>query len=336
MLGPIAWRTPPVHYGPWEQVVSTLTEGLVAGGHAVTLFATGDSITTGALRSVVEHGYEEDRTYDPAVFTALHIANCFEAAAGGQFDLIHSHLDFLPLAWSRLVDVPVVTTIHGFSSEAIVPAFRRYDGHVRYVAISEADRHPDLTYAATIHHGLEPARFPFRAEPDPDGHLLFFGRIHPDKGTHEAIDIARAANRTIRIAGIVHDEGYFAEQVLPRLGPDAEYVGPIAGSQRAAELGAATALLHPVAFEEPFGLSVVESMMCGTPVIAFAQGSMPEIVDPLVTGCLVDDVAGAVDAVSRVVDIDRHGCHATAVRRFGAARMVEEYVALYRALLGAR
>ena len=161
MLGPIAWRTPPRHYGPWEQVVSTLTEGLVAAGHDVTLYATGDSVTAARLRSVVEHGYEEDDGYDVAVFKALHIAACFEHAAAGEFDVVHNHLDFMPLTWSRLVDVPVVTTIHGFSSEAIVPAYRRYDGHVHYVAISDADRHPDLTYAATIHHGIDPSGFPF-------------------------------------------------------------------------------------------------------------------------------------------------------------------------------
>jgi glycosyltransferase involved in cell wall biosynthesis len=332
MLGPIAWRTPPRHYGPWEQVVSTLTEGLVAAGHAVTLYATGDSVTSAALRSVVDRGYEEDG-YDAGVFTPLHIAACFEDAATGMFDIVHSHLDFMPLMWSRLVDVPVVTTIHGFSSAAIVPAYRRYDKHVHYVAISDADRHPDLTYTATIHHGLEPAQFPFRAEPDADGHVLFFGRIHPDKGTHTAIDIARAAGRPIRIAGIVHDDRYFTEQVAPRLGDDAEYVGPVGGARRAAELGSATALLHPVAFDEPFGLSVVESMMCGTPVVAFPRGSMPEIVDAGVTGFLVGDVPEAVAALRQIEQFDRHRCHAEAVRRFGASRMVAQYVAVYRRLI---
>jgi glycosyltransferase involved in cell wall biosynthesis len=334
MLGPIAWRTPPRHYGPWEQVVSTLTEGLVAAGHDVTLHATGDSITAARLRSVVECGYEEDDSYDVAVFTALHIAACFEHAAAGEFDVVHSHLDFLPLAWSRLVSVPVVTTIHGFSSEAIVPAYRRYDGHVHYVAISDADRHPDLTYAATIHHGLDLSGFPFRPQPDADGHVLFFGRIHPDKGTHVAIDIARAAGRSIKLAGIVHDDAYFRREVEPRLGVDAEYLGPIGVDRRAAVLGAATALLHPIAFEEPFGLSVVESMLCGTPVIAYPRGSMPEIVEDGVSGFLVDDVAGAVAALAGIDRIDRLGCHTEAVRRFGVDRMVAEYVDVYRAVIG--
>jgi glycosyltransferase involved in cell wall biosynthesis len=333
MLSPIAWRTPPEHYGPWEQVVSTLTEGLVSAGHQVTLYATGDSITGADLVSVVARGYEPDRSYDAGVFGALHIAQCFEDVAAGGFDLVHNHFDYLPLTWSGLVDVPVVTTIHGFSSAAILPVFRRYDDRVHYVAISDADRHPDLTYAATVHHGVEVDRFPFRAEPDADDHVLFFGRIHPDKGTAEAIDIARAARRHIVLAGIVHDEHYFRTEVEPRLGDDATYVGPVGGSDRAEVLGAATALLHPIAFEEPFGLSVVESMLCGTPVIAYRRGSMPEIVDDGVTGIVVEGLAGAVAALDCVARIDRSACRALAVRRFGADRMVAEYEAVYRSIL---
>src|SRR5918993_2331351 len=256
MLGPIAWRTPPRHYGPWEQVVSTLTEGLVAAGHDVTLYATGDSSTTARLRSVVAHGYEDNDGYDDS-----------------------------------------------------------YD-----VAISDADRHPDLTYAATIHHGVEPSRFPFRRDPDPDGHVVFFGRIHPDKGTHLAIDIARAARRSIMVAGIVHDDVYFRREVEPRIGEGVEYLGPVGGERRAAVLGAATALLHPIAFEEPFGLSVAESMLCGTPVIAFSRGSMPEIVDDGVSGFLVDDVGGAVAALGRIGQINRSRCHAEAGFPVGGQR----------------
>jgi glycosyltransferase involved in cell wall biosynthesis len=246
---------------------------------------------------------------------------------------VHNHLDFMPLTWSRLVEVPVVTTIHGFSSEAIVPAYRRYDGHVHYVAISDADRHPDLTYAATIHHGIDPAGFPFSPAPDADGHVLFFGRIHPDKGTHVAIDIARAAGRPIKVAGIVHDDAYFRQEVEPRLGAGAEYLGPVGGDRRAGVLGAATALLHPIAFEEPFGLSVVESMLCGTPVIAYPRGSMPEIIDDGISGFLVDDLAGAVAALGRIDQIDRGRCHTEALRRFGVNRMVAEYVDVYRAVI---
>src|SRR6187455_79522 len=272
MLAPIAWRTPPLGYGPWEQVVATLVEQLVDRGVDVTLYATGDSGTRARLRSVVEHGYEEDPNYSIKVFEAMHIAACFEDAARGEFDLIHNHFDFLPLMWSRFVETPIVTTIHGFSSQRIVPAYQRYDDRVHYVAISEADRHPQLRYVATIHHGIELDRFPFRAEPDGDGHLLFFGRIHPDKGTHAAIEIARAAGRPLVIAGIIQDSDYFKTEVEPRLGGDITYVGPVVGQERAEMLGAACALLHPIRFAEPFGLSVVEAFACGTPVIAYPRG----------------------------------------------------------------
>jgi glycosyltransferase involved in cell wall biosynthesis len=336
MLSPIAWRTPPRHYGPWEQIVSTLTEGLVATGHRVTLYATGDSSTAGQLESVVPAGYEEDRSYNVKVYEALHIARCFEDAAAGKLDLIHNHFDFLPLMWSRLVTVPVVTTIHGFSSESIVPAYRAYADRVAYVAISDADRHPDLPYAATIHHGVDATGFEFRAEPDPDGHVLFFGRIHPHKGAHAAIDIARAAGRPIRLAGIIQDAEYHATMVVPRLGPDAEYLGPVGGADRSALLGSASALLHPIEFDEPFGLSVVESLLCGTPVIAYRRGALPETVRDGITGYLVDDADAAAAALGRISTIDRGACRADAVDRFGAARMVDDYAALYAQLLAER
>jgi len=263
----------------------------------------------------------------------LHIAGCFELAAAGRFDLIHNHFDFLPLAWSRLVPVPVVATIHGFSSPAILPAYRRYDGHVHYVAISDADRHPDLHYAATIHHGLDLAQFPYRPEPDPDGHLLFFGRIHPDKGTHTAIELARAANRPLRIAGIIQDHGYFHQEVEPRLGGDIVYLGLVDGADRAAVLGAASALVHPVAFDEPFGLSVIEAFACGTPVVAYRRGAMPELIRPGDNGFLAHDIPSALDALARIDTIDRAACRADAERRFSAARMADDYLRLYWKIL---
>jgi glycosyltransferase involved in cell wall biosynthesis len=333
MLAPIAWRTPPRGYGPWEQVASTLTEALVERSVEVTLFATGDSVTRAELVSVVPHGYEVDHSYDVKVQEALHIATCFECAAAGRFDLIHNHFDFLPLAWSRLVPVPVVTTIHGFSSRAILPAYRRYDGHVHYVAVSDADRHPDLHYAATIHHGLDLAQFPYRPQPDPDGHLLFFGRIHPDKGTHTAIELARAAHRPLRIAGIIQDHGYFQREVEPRLGGEVVYLGPVAGAGRAAVLGAATALVHPVAFEEPFGLSVIEALACGTPVVAYRRGALSELIRPGENGLLAHDIPSALDALARIETIDRAGCRADAERRFSAARMADDYLRLYKTIL---
>jgi len=188
MLAPISWRTPPRHYGPWELVTSLLTEALVARGVDVTLFATADSITAGTLAGVCPRPYSDDPTIDAKVWELLHVAHVFERA--GEFDLIHNQADFVPLGFSRFVDTPLVTTIHGFSSDRIVPVYQRYQDRVSYVAISASDRHPALRYAATIHHGVALDEFPF----DPVGseNLLFFGRIHPDKGAAEAIEASRA------------------------------------------------------------------------------------------------------------------------------------------------
>jgi len=331
MLAPIAWPTPPRGYGPWEQVVATLTDALGELGIDVTLYATGDSRTSAELRWVVDHGYEEDHGYDVKVHEALHIARVFEEAS--EHDLIHNHFDFLPLAWSRLVDKPVVTTIHGFSSAGILPAYRAYDDRVYYVAISDADRHPDLTYTATIHNGIDLDAFTFRVAPDPDGHVVSFGRIHRDKGTAEAIDIARRAGRSIQLAGIIHDQAYFDAEVCPRLGADAEYLGPVEGSERARVLGGAAALVHPVAFAEPFGLSVVEAFACGTPVVAYPNGAMPELIQAGVNGFLAAGFEEAVAALDKIDTIDRTACRADAEDRFSARRMAVEYLTVYERVL---
>ena len=332
MLAPISWRTPPRGYGPWELVTSLLTEGLVARGIDVTLFATQDSATAGTLAGVVPRGYSEDPSLDAKVWEALHIAEVFERA--GEFDLIHNQADFLPLAFSRLVRTPVVTTIHGFSSERILPVYRRYDGHTHYVAISDADRHPSLTYAANIHHGIRLDDFPVGPGGDD---LLFFGRFHPDKGAGVAIDAATATGHRLIMAGLVQDQSYWAEQVAPRIDGDrVRYLGVVGGPDRARTLGGARALLHLIAFDEPFGLSVVEAMACGTPVIAYARGSMPELIEDGVTGFLVHSFEEALAAIGRVGEIDRARCAETARARFGVERMTDAYIALYRRLLGER
>jgi glycosyltransferase involved in cell wall biosynthesis len=272
MLAPISWRTPPRHYGPWELVTSLLTEALVARGVDVTLFATCDSITSATLAGVAPAGYEEDPGIDARVWEYAHLAHVFERA--GAFDLIHNQADFPAHAFAPLVDTPMVTTIHGFSSERILPMYKPYEDRVHFVAISEADRHPSLNYAATIHHGSRLNEFPFDAEGSDD--LLFFGRMHPDKGAAEAIHVALATGRRLDLYGIVQDQGYFDREVMPHVdGERIRYLGPVGGEQRLRALGKARALLHLINFDEPFGLSVIEAMACGTPVIAIDRGSMP-------------------------------------------------------------
>lgn len=331
VLASIAHRVPPRGYGPWEQVASTLTEGLVARGHDVTLHASADSLTSARLHAVAPAGYEEDPDVDAKVYEALHIAAMAERAA--EVDVISNQFDFLPLVFSRLFATPMVTTIHGFSSERILPVFRAYDDVAHYVAISDADRHPDLTYAATIHHGIDVGQV--SAGAGDGGYLLFLGRIHPDKGTATAIEVARLAGLPLVIAGVVHDAEYFAEAVLPHVdGTAVRYVGPVGPVERDALLGGAVALLHLIDFDEPFGLAVAESMVAGTPVIAYRRGSMPELVRAGVTGLLVDDVAGAVAAVPRAARIDRAACRADAVARFSLDRMVDEYERLFARVAG--
>jgi glycosyltransferase involved in cell wall biosynthesis len=333
MLAPISWRTPPRHYGPWELVTSLLTEALVARGVDVTLFATADSITSGKLAGVCPRPYSEDPTIDAKVWELLHVAHVFERARAAEFDLIHNQADFVPLAFSRFTEIPVVTTIHGFSSERIVPVFQRYQDRVSYVAISEADRHADLRYAATIHHGVVLDELPF--DPAGSDDLLFFGRIHPDKGAAEAIDAARRSGRRLVMAGIVQDQGYFERSVAPSVdGARVVYDGPVGGTERTRLLGGSRALLHLINFDEPFGLSVIEAMACGTPVIASDRGSMRELIDHGVTGFLVDSLDGAVEAIDRIGEIDRAACRAAIAARFTVDHMADRYLALYRTLLG--
>jgi glycosyltransferase involved in cell wall biosynthesis len=332
MLAPIAWRTPPRHYGPWESVASLLTEGLVACGHDVTLFATADSQTSGRLHAVCPRGYEEDRALIPKVWECLHISELFEHGDG--YDIIHNHFDYLPLTYSGLTSTPLLTTIHGFSSPGILPVYKKYNHSAFYVAISEADRSPDLDYIATIHHGIDIQLFDF--QPAPGDTLLFFGRIHNDKGARQAIEIAKACSKKLLLAGIIQDQAYYDHDVAPNIDDDTvTYVGSVAPAARNRLLGNACALLHPIQFDEPFGLSVIESMACGTPVIAFDRGSMPELIENGKHGFLVNSVDEAISAVDHISEIDRADCRRHVERRFTVERMVREYIHLYERILAA-
>jgi glycosyltransferase involved in cell wall biosynthesis len=325
ILAPVAWRTPPRHYGPWEQVASNLAEGLVNKGFEITLFATGDSITKGCLEYVVEKGYEEDRTQDAKVMECLHISNLMEKA--DSFDLIHNHFDFLPLTYSKLISTPMITTIHGFSSEKIVQVYEKYNQNCYYAAISNADRHPKLQYLGTVYNGLDSNNFTYNEHPE--DYLLFFGRIHPHKGTAEAIQIARQSKRRLIIAGIIQDQTYFNKEVEPYLNEEIKFIGAAGPEKRNELLGKAYALLHPISFDEPFGLSVAEAMLCGTPVIAFNRGSMPELINDSNTGFLVKDVGEAVAKVEAIQWVSRADCRNWAIANFSTEKMVEDYITLY-------
>jgi glycosyltransferase involved in cell wall biosynthesis len=329
MISPIAWRTPPHHYGPWEQVVSLLTEGLLNTGINVTLFATADSITKAKLHAICPKGYEEDPEILPKVWECLHISEVFEHAH--EFDIIHNHFDFLPLTYSKLVKTPMLTTIHGFSSPKITPVYKKYNQTVYYVSISDADRDPELDYLTTIHHGIDLEHFTFN--PAPGEYLLFFGRIHADKGAYEAIQIAKKCKRKLIIAGIIQDRAYFEEKVKPFINDDISYVGSADPKKRDRLLGNAFALLHPINFAEPFGLSVVESFACGTPVVAFDKGSMSEIILDGKNGFLVSTIEEAISAVKNITHINRLFCRKDAEQRFTSQRMVHDYIKAYQMIL---
>ncbi len=332
LLSPIAWRTPPRHYGPWEQIVSLLAEGLVERGIDVTLFATADSVTRARLKAVCPRPWEEDSAIYPKVWECLHISELFEQAK--QFDLIHNHFDFLPLTYSALVDVPVLTTIHGFSSQKILPVFKKYNGRVYYVSISNADRSPELDYIATVYHGTDLSQFAFHEKGD--DYLLYFGRIHHDKGTREAVEIARRAGKKLIIAGIVQDDDYFAQEVEPHIdNVHVVFEGPAGPRRRNSLMGNALALVHPINFAEPFGLSVVEAMACGTPTIAFNKGAMPELIANGENGFLVGSIEEAVAVLKEVPGISRRRCREIAEQRFSASRMVDDYVKVYERVLAA-
>ncbi len=330
MLSPIAWRTPPRKYGPWERLVSLLTEGLVNKGVDVTLFATKESVTAGTLHAVAPRGYEEDVELDRKTWECLHISEVFEHAR--EFDLIHNNFDFLPLSYSQLTTTPVVTTIHGFSTPKILPVYQKYNGKVKYVSISNADRDPSLDYIATVYHGIDVEHLDLHEKPA--DYLIFFGRIHHDKGTKEAIEIARQANRKLIIAGLIQDETYYQKEVAPHLDEDrVVYIGNVGPDQRNKLLGNAAALLHPINFNEPFGLSVVEAMACGTPVIAFKRGSMPEVIVDGKTGFLVSTVQEAVQAVGNLGTLKRADCRQHVLDHFSVDRMVTDYLKVYQQIL---
>jgi len=330
ILSPVAWRTPPRKYGPWEQVASNITEGLIENGIDVTLFATGDSITKGKLEYICERPYSEDAEADPKVWECLHISHLMEQA--DKFDLIHNNFDFLPLTYSHLIRTPMVTTIHGFSSQKILSVYKKYNSTNHYVSVSNSDRSPELDYTATVYNGINTDEFTFHSEPT--DYLLFFGRIHPEKGTSESIQIAKQSGRKLIISGLIQHQEYFDSKIKPFINDDdIVYVGNSEPKERDKLLGEAYALLHPISFKEPFGLSVAESMLCGTPVIAFNKGAMPELILDGKTGFLVNSIDEAVHSVNNIRSINRKYCREYAASKFSRQKMIEGYLEVYKNVL---
>jgi len=330
ILSPVAWRTPPRHYGPWEQVASNITEGLVEKDIDVSLFATKDSITKGNLEGIIKTGYEEDKSIDPKVAECLHISHLMEKA--DKFDIIHNNFDFLPLTYSGLIKTPIVTTIHGFSSPKIIPVYKKYNSTNYYVSISNSDRSKELNYIATVYNGIDDNQFTLNESPD--DYLLYFGRIHNDKGTWEAIQIAKKAKKKLIISGIIQDKAYYDEKIKPYLNnDDIVYMGSSGSEKRNQLLGKAFTLLHPINFKEPFGLSVAEAMFCGTPVVAFRKGSMSELIRNEKTGFLVNSIDEAVERIQDIPKINRLYCRQWAEKKFSREKMVDDYIKVYKKIL---
>jgi glycosyltransferase involved in cell wall biosynthesis len=325
ILAPVAWRTPPRAYGAWETVASNITEGLVARGWKnVTLFATKDSVTQANLVSFVDRGYEEDKSQIPPVSTCLHISKTL--ARADEFDLIHNNFDYLPLTYLPFIKTPMLTTIHGFSEPDILRVYRDHKD-TYYASISDSDRDPQLPYVATVYNGIDLSNLTFRAEPGEN--LVFYGRIHPDKGLHLAIETAQKADMPLIVAGIVQDQAYFDECAKHFDGRRIRYIGPVDPVQRNALLQEALAVLHLNTIPERFGLVMAESMAAGVPVVAMDLGSCREVIKDNETGYLVNSVEQAVEAVHRIDRIDRKKCRQRVEENFTIDCMVARYEKVY-------
>ena len=326
ILAPVAWRTPPRAYGAWETVASNITEGLVARGwEDVTLFATKESITSAKLEAIIEKGYEEDRTQIPKVSECLHISYCLQRA--DEFDLIHNNFDYLPLTYLPFIKTPMLTTIHGFSSPDILRVYHNYKD-TYYVSISDSDRDKELPYLATVYNGIDLSNITLRETVGDK--LVFLGRIHPDKGAHLAIEVAKMCDKDLIIAGIIQDQAYFDNLLKPHINDSSiQYIGPVNPVQRDALFKETYTVLHLNTIPERFGLVMAEAMAASVPVIAMDLGSCREVIADGQTGYLVNNVDEAVEAVDKIGRLDRKKCRQRVEEHFTIDRMVSNYEKVY-------
>jgi glycosyltransferase involved in cell wall biosynthesis len=335
-IAPLIESVPPALYGGTERVVSYLTEELVRQGHDVTLFASGDSRTSAKLVPCAERALR----LDPAAPNPLpHYVLMLERVArqAQEFDVLHFHVDFLHFPLCRLGGWPAVTTLHGRLDLPELPLlYREYRDHP-LISISNAQRAPmpPVNWAGTVYHGLPRELYTFSPRPAGEGYLAFLGRISPEKRPDRAIEIARASGIPLKIAAKVDrvDETYFREKIRPMLdGGLVEYIGEIGEHEKSAFLGGAIGLLFPIDWPEPFGLVMIEAMACGTPVVAWRCGSVPEVVEEGVSGFIVASLPVALAAVRKLPLLDRARVRACFERRFTVERMARDYLAIYRSL----
>ena len=337
-IAPLFESVPPKAYGGTERVVSYLTEALVAAGHEVTLFASGDSVTRARLAPMAERSLRLDPARpDWIMWHTMMIDRVFEQAH--RFDVLHFHIDFLHYALAQRCAQPCVTTMHGrLDLKDLLPLHTHFQAHP-LVSISNSQRVPlsQANWCGTVYHGLPMQMYEF--QPEPQDYFAFVGRISPEKRVDRAIEIAIACNTRLRIAAKVDaaDQAYFEGTIRPMLDhPLIEFVGEIGDAQKSEFMGRARALLFPIDWPEPFGLVMIESLACGTPVIAYERGSVPEVLQHGVTGFIVRNQQEAIDAARRIGTIDRRRCREVFEKRFSADKMAARYVQVYQALIDAR
>jgi glycosyltransferase involved in cell wall biosynthesis len=333
ILSPIHWRTPPKKYGPWELIASYITEGMVKKGHDVTLYATGDSKTSAKLKWTCPRPIMEDLSLEQKVYQYLHTASIFEDA--NQYDIIHNHYDAYPLVFSKLIKTPVVTTIHGFSSPQVTKIFQKYN-NTYYVSISYADRKhaPDLNYVANIYHGIDISKCSYNQKPE--NYFCYIGRIGPDKGVHNLVKLAKKMGIKLKIAGLMENKKYYDQEIKPYIGGNIEFLGEVDDKIKYELLKSAMGFLHLNTYPEGFGLTLIESMACGTPVVGMNNGSIPEVVENGRTGYVVENLDQAEEAIGKIREIDRKNCRLRVEENFTVKRMANEYEKVYQNILKIR
>jgi glycosyltransferase involved in cell wall biosynthesis len=334
-VAPLTEAIPPKLYGGTERVVSWLTEELIALGHEVTLYASGDSVTSAQLEAVWPRALRLDGAVrDPNALHMMMLERVYQRAA--DFDFLHFHLDYYPFSLFSRQSTPFVTTLHGrLDLPEHQPLFDTFSS-VPVVSISNAQRRPlpQAGWVRTVHHGL-PERL-LMPKPIKPSYFAFLGRIAPEKGIDRAISIARHCGVPLKIAAKVDnvDRKYFDEQIQPMIKPgNVEYIGEINDKEKSEFLSGAIVLLVPIDWPEPFGLVMIEAMACGTPVIAFNRGSVPEVIDDGLTGFIAEDINGAIGAVDRLGQLSREKIRKRFEERFTARRMAQDYLSVYRSLM---
>jgi glycosyltransferase involved in cell wall biosynthesis len=339
-VAPLWERVPPPAYGGTELVVSLLTEELVRRGHQVTLFASGDSQTSATLVPGCEYALRPSGAlpHDDAVYEQMQLSNVFQQAS--EFDIIHCHLDYLALPYASLSKTPVVHTLHGVFTPLSQKIFQQHHQQ-NFISISNSQRRPELglNYIATVYNAIAIEQFAFYPNSDQPPYLAFLGRMSVEKGPHLAIEIAKRTGWHLKIAGKIDFENkeFFEREVAPHIdGKQIEFLGEANHQVKNELLGGATATLFPITWREPFGLVMVESMACGTPVIAMSLGSAPEVIADGKTGFICETLDDCVSAVAKAAELDRTACRDHVATHFGVQRMVDDYEAVYQKVLSDR